>query len=322
MTSTAGTDEHPDVAEISAFAEGLLPPERAADLRDHLELCVLCADVRDSLSEIREVLGTLPGPPRMPEDVAGRIDAALAAEALIQATAADPDRTCGPDPDPGTARPLEETTAGTQAAPGNADPAEPPLRVTRPVGASRMAGVPRGGDVSRETSRAPAGRAGATGPGRATRRSRRRWRALTAACAVAVLGAGGALVHALDDGGPAGTPAAGTFSGERLPVRVHQMLGDTARSASPRTGPQAGRNTPFATRTPNVPACVRKATRRSDGPIAATRGSYDGHAAYLLLLPDRSDPADVDAYVVDAGCTAHSGAAVGTVLARHTYARH
>lgn len=86
MTSTTDMAGHPDVAEISDLSEGILPPPRSADVRRHLDDCELCADVYASLEEIRDLLGTLPGPPRMPADVAGRIDAALAAEALLNAT--------------------------------------------------------------------------------------------------------------------------------------------------------------------------------------------------------------------------------------------
>ncbi|WP_375165481.1 zf-HC2 domain-containing protein, partial [Streptomyces sp.] len=89
MTSTTDRAKHPDVAEISDLTEGLLPPERTADVRRHLDECELCADVHASLEEIRGLLGTMPGPPRMPAEVAGRIDAALAAEALLQSTAPD-----------------------------------------------------------------------------------------------------------------------------------------------------------------------------------------------------------------------------------------
>ncbi|MEU5594154.1 hypothetical protein [Streptomyces sp. NPDC020298] len=83
MTSTTDAAGHPDVAEISDLTDGLLPPSRTEDIRRHLEECELCADVHTSLEEIRELLGTLPEPPRMPADVADRIDAALAAEASV-----------------------------------------------------------------------------------------------------------------------------------------------------------------------------------------------------------------------------------------------
>ena len=117
MTST-DTAGHPEVTEISDLTEGLLPPSRTADVRRHLDDCALCADVYASLEEIRGMLGTLPGPSRMPADVAERIDAALAAEALLNATEPDAD------------------TADTR----------------EPVGASRlMTGKSDGARVSRET---------------------------------------------------------------------------------------------------------------------------------------------------------------------------
>ena len=70
MTSTTDTAGHPDVEEISDLTEGLLPDTRTAEVRQHLDGCELCADVHASLTEIRGLLGALPEPPRMPEDVA------------------------------------------------------------------------------------------------------------------------------------------------------------------------------------------------------------------------------------------------------------
>ncbi|WP_373569073.1 anti-sigma factor family protein, partial [Streptomyces alfalfae] len=81
MTATTDSAGHPEVTEISDLTEGLLSPSRTSAVRRHLDGCELCADVYASLEEIRDTLGTLPEPPRMPADIAGRIDAALAAEA-------------------------------------------------------------------------------------------------------------------------------------------------------------------------------------------------------------------------------------------------
>ncbi|MFI5658125.1 anti-sigma factor family protein [Streptomyces sp. NPDC051684] len=80
MTSTTDTAEHPEVTEISDLAEGLLPPTRTTDVQQHLDGCPLCADVLATLEEIRGTLGTVSDPPRMPEEIASRIDAALAFE--------------------------------------------------------------------------------------------------------------------------------------------------------------------------------------------------------------------------------------------------
>lgn len=147
MTSTTDKAEHPDVAEISDLTEGLLPADRRDDIRRHLDRCELCADVHASLEEIRGLLGTVPGPPRMPADVAGRIDAALAAEALLHATAPVTD---GDD---------ENVTAPAAAADGE------PLHVSRETSApssDRPAGRPAPRPQGRAASRACA--AGAAGP--------------------------------------------------------------------------------------------------------------------------------------------------------------
>ncbi|MDR3082068.1 MAG: hypothetical protein LBV60_14285, partial [Streptomyces sp.] len=74
-------DEHPDAGDISALTEGILPPGEAAGVQAHLDDCTLCQNIESSLTDIRGLLGTLPGPTAVPADVADRIDAALAAEA-------------------------------------------------------------------------------------------------------------------------------------------------------------------------------------------------------------------------------------------------
>lgn len=311
--TTAGTGEHPEPDEISAFAEGLLTPERGAKVNEHLARCVLCAGVRDSLAEVRELLGTLPGPARMPDDVASRIDAALAAEALLGVR------------EPHDMAMLEslaaERSTGTTASPGTAvDSPEP--------------AVSDGTRVSRETTPAsvrPAGRPnGASGPGRDPRGARRRWRVFTAVAAVAALGLTGLLTQELGNGGDHPTvagprsAAAGTFSGVALSTKVHELLGGSSPQARSNAA-TGGENSPFATKTPAVPSCVLKATGHpGTAPVAASRGQYESRPSYLVVLPDPADPRGrVDAYVVDAGCAAPGSAsnAVGTVLTRQTYDR-
>ncbi|WP_030406668.1 hypothetical protein [Streptomyces albus] len=122
-------DEHPDVEEISAFGEGISPTARAPQIRSHLAECPQCAGVLAWLEEIRETLGTLSGPVRMPEDVADRIDAALAAEAAKAgaspeaASATEPPSTEPSTKTPGTTTP--GTAAPGTAAPGTAKGAAP-----------------------------------------------------------------------------------------------------------------------------------------------------------------------------------------------------
>ncbi|MET9635061.1 hypothetical protein ABZY83_01335 [Streptomyces virginiae] len=297
---TTGTIRHPDVSEISDLTEGLLSPSRTAEIRRHLDDCALCADVRSSLEEIRGLLGTLPGPARMPGDIAGRIDAALAAEALLDAT--QPRDKAAPAPGP-----------------------RPALR-----------------DVSRETS--PAGHpSGPTGPGR--RRARRRIAVLGGLAGAAVCALG--LFLFVDFSGtphpntaasdsaahpPVSAPAGGAYTAQGLQDSVQRLIppGTAAKTApgeqnntfgtddttsAPGVAPEGKRAAP------EVPSCVQDATGRSDAPLAAERGSYQGAAVYLLVLPHPQDASRVDAYLVDTTCESTGSATPGKVLLKSSYPR-
>ncbi|MFI8181975.1 hypothetical protein ACIF70_15835 [Actinacidiphila glaucinigra] len=288
MTSTTGTDEHPEVAEISALTEGILPPERSADVRGHIDGCALCADVRASLDEIRGLLGTLPGPPRMPADIAGRIDAALAAEALLTAS--------------GGADVSRETEA-----------AEPP-RVSR--------------ETSAPAAGRPSGRgAGPSGPGRPGARSRRRWGKgiLVAASAAAVVGLGSFLAQSTWDAGGSADRQSSAASGvgakadaDTLGVQVHDLL---TRGTSDHAESKPSRQSPMVGMDSVTPSCVLEALDRQETPIAVQRGRYERMDSYLVVLPHKGDPALVDAYVVDASCTTAQPPATGTLLREETYPR-
>ncbi|MEU9855135.1 hypothetical protein [Streptomyces sp. NPDC047974] len=298
MTTTdkADTAQHPDVSEISDLTEGLLSPSRSATVRRHLDGCALCADVRSSLEEIRGLLGTLPGPPRMPAEIAGRIDAALAAEALLDATAPDSPR-----------RVSRETTVSEGTTP------EPAVRA-----------------VSRETARPAEGRPpaprAATGPGRGRTRHRGRIAALAGLAGTLVAAVCAVSLYALtqngaDEGGSAADTAASaplsTFSGESVEDRVESLLGgdgptvrapqgERPESLSAETTESTGvaqRNVDEA-----LPECVRAGTGRTDAVLVSEHGEYEGTSAYLLVLPDPEDSSRVEAYVVDASCTGNTPA--------------
>ncbi|UQI48965.1 hypothetical protein M1P56_33940 [Streptomyces sp. HU2014] len=310
MTSTTGTDEHPEVAEISALTEGVLSPSRTSDLRRHLADCALCEDVRSSLDEIRGLLGTLPGPPRMPADVAGRIEAALAAEALLDSTSPEADscvsrETVEPAPEPVSAEP-----------------------------------------VSRETADHPAGRPrAATGPGRQTpgtgkagrtRRSRRWPRVLLgSACAAAVIGAGSFFLQSGNDGGTSGAdggqesppPAVVLASGE-LGTRVQDLLGRPFQKAETR-GMSSGNGAPEETGHTTLsapggappPSCVREGIGRAETALAAEPDSYNGQDVHLVVLPHTGDTTLVDAYVVSSSCVTAAPPSPGKVLVKRTLPR-
>jgi hypothetical protein len=301
VTSTTDTAGHPDVAEISDLTEGLLAPDRTADVRQHLETCELCADVQASLEEIRSLLGSVSGAARMPADVAGRIDAALAAEALLSASA----------PDPRPAQVAEETESG---------------------------GADSEAHVSRETSvpsDRPAGRPQATtGPGRQrNERGRRRRRVvLGTVLTAAVLGAGSLVLQSLGDhssdtaahGKP--TPSAGPFSGASVQSQVKDLL---AGKKTQRSGIGPEHNAPSSAKSaetllqtqPAIPECVRQAINSDGDVLAAKTGTYTGKSAYLVVVNDAANSARVTAYIIDAACLRQQPASSGTVLLKSSYPR-
>jgi hypothetical protein len=292
-------DPHPEVAELSALSEGLLPPDRGADVREHLAGCAPCTDVLSSLEEIRDLLGTLPGPHRMPQDIAGRIDAALAAEALLDST---------------TPRVPRETSLS---------PETPVSRGTAPR-------VPSG------TRGAPGGRSDAsTGPGRnggsgSHRTGQDRWRSRGGIVAAAALALSGVLYVAVSGGGigagssnDAGSTsvekAVGPVATESVAKRVQQLLGPNTDSARTPMLQDNGDDTTAGPRgTITVPSCVIKAIQRSQAPLAADREPFHGTDAFLVVLPHPGDDTLVDAFFVNASCTATSP---GTVLFQDTYPR-
>ncbi|NIY66799.1 anti-sigma factor [Streptomyces malaysiensis] len=321
MTSSTDTDEHPEVAEISALTEGLLSPSRAVDVRTHLASCVLCTDVWESLDEIRSLLGTLPGPVRMPAEIAGRIDAALAAEALLDATApegvADVSRET-PEPEPVS----RETADSTSSSPGS-DTVQPASKTSTTT--DRPAGRPRGATGPGRGSTGPG-----TRPGRA-----RRWRkvVLGGACAAAVIGIGSFFIPSgssgdhgdADQQAHASQSSAGksTLSSGTLRDRVHELLADRKSTASDGvTGQGNSPDVPLRADDPEVPSCVQSGTGRKEPALAAQQDTYDGQTAYIVVLPHPSDSTRVDAFVIDASCVSASPSTPGELLVTRTYPRH
>ncbi|MEV7277137.1 hypothetical protein [Streptomyces sp. NPDC093111] len=298
MTSTADTTQHPDVSEISDLAEGILSPSRGAVVRRHLDVCSLCADVRTSLEEIRGLLGTLPGPPRMPAEIAGRIDAALAAEALLDSTAPDT-----------TAHVSRETSRGRPAEP------TPTPAPDRPVGHSSAS----------------------TGPGRPRGRRRRRGAVLGAALGAAALGlslfflqsgvlnGGGSGAQSTSD---TAASAAGTARFDGLPVEAaaQALLQQDSTFKAPQDSPESlttqnggdGQKRQLAA---PLPACVQAGTHRSDPVLGFRQGDYQGRDAYLLVLPDTADSTRVQIFVVDASCATGSGNTSAEVLLKESVPR-
>ncbi|MDX3385931.1 hypothetical protein PV682_31405 [Streptomyces niveiscabiei] len=312
MTSTTDTAGHPDVAELSDLTEGLPTPSRTTELRRHLDGCEVCADTYASLEEIRELLGTLPEPVAMPEDVVLRIDAALTAEAGAMASGAG-------------AGVAEAGVAGAELAAAEVTEAEVPEAEV----AAEASDVSRETSPPDRTSDRPSGHPRATtGPGRKTKgrpRSRRRTAAVLGVFTAAALGLGSVLLSSLagGDGDSGGPTAADTFSQGTLQESVDAALQthrSSSRSPKGDVGIQGTVESPQVLRAPSIPACVLKGTARTDQALVSKEGVYEGKDVLLVVFRNASDRTHVDAYLVDRACEQHP-ATQADVLLKRSYAQ-
>ncbi|MEU5880988.1 hypothetical protein [Spirillospora sp. NPDC047279] len=76
---------HYDYDTLADLAEGLLEDDHAASVNAHLDTCAECRDRSADLADVSRLLAEAPVP-SMPADLAERIDHALAAESLNNAT--------------------------------------------------------------------------------------------------------------------------------------------------------------------------------------------------------------------------------------------
>ncbi|MEV6330402.1 hypothetical protein [Streptomyces sp. NPDC051909] len=291
MTSAADTTQHPDVSEISDLTEGLLPPSRSAAVRQHLGACPLCADVRDSLEEIRGLLGTLPGPPRMPAEIAGRIDAALAAEALLNATAPDAD-----------------THVSRETSPVRTTPSGP--AVGRPAGRPSAATGPGRPRTGRRRRVAVLGAVFGV-----------------AALGLGVFFVQSSPDSASD--GAVSAASAQQFDGQPVATTVRTLLTPDGtfkapqdQNAAPKSmSAESGGDTQKRALPETLPECVKAGTGRTEPVLAFRQGAYQGTPAYLVVLPDAADSTRVQAYVVDAACASGNGNAPGEILLKESVPR-
>ncbi|WP_426498359.1 anti-sigma factor family protein [Streptomyces sp. D54] len=318
MTSTADTAQHPEVSEISDLTEGLLSPSRAAEVRQHIAGCDLCSEVRDSLEEIRDLLGTMPAPEPMPEDIAARIDAALAAEARPTAAVVD--------------EPFVVSRETTNVEAITTDRATSESSIGAPA-------------PSRPAGRSPA----ATGPGRRPARRRRRAVVLGTAFGAAVIGmsvfflqsiapSGDSSKTAADSGVSAVESGAHAYADDTLESQVQGLLGggasqesseakkmppgaDTKSTSEAVTPDTEASRSPLKAPAVVVPPCVQQATGRSTPALALDEGTYQGTDAYLVVLPHPSDPSRVQAYVVASSCVDTAPESTGQLLLTRSYDR-
>jgi Putative zinc-finger len=314
---------HPDIETISEYVEDLLSAEATAELNEHLAVCADCRESLDALDEIRSLLGRTETP-QLPDDIAIRIDAALAAEALLGAAPATDDpgavserlqesRTTVDHP---SGRPPLPTASKGPAGPSGRRP-EPPgrrrKRILRRVamGASALAAV--GLFVTATLTLRSSGTASSSSAaaGNSSAQS-----AAGAGSPVTAFSDSGftSQIQALLPGSAGRSSSAGTSRTSKNPETSNnpQIAGNGERPGSSPASPGPAA-VPAA-----VPGCALQAVSRgSEQPLTTSRGSYHGTSVYALIYPDRSDPAHaVDAYLVDTSCTAPAGASSPVLLSR------
>ncbi|WP_052847498.1 hypothetical protein [Streptomyces avicenniae] len=331
--------QHPDPAEIAALDEELLPPAEEATLRAHIADCAACAETAAEFVVLRQHLRDLPLP-RIPDDVATRIDAALGALHVSRET--EP-----ADESHAPALPSDEQPD----TPGSADGgAEPVVRQPRPP-AVRTEETDVGREVRGRRARAL---------DRVSRPAPKRWPrfALAAAGAVLAVALGSTVLDSLgptthQDGGGQSEAAdadAGQAADPMLEDQVRDLLAESEAAeslASPEnatepaapSGPAGAGTEGFPEAPPgsggettgdeegglevmlDVPTCVEDAIGRTEVPLAAEEEDYAGTDAYLVVFPHSVDPERVDAYVVDADCVSATPPVSGEVLVRASYPR-
>jgi hypothetical protein len=118
------------------------------------------------------------------------------------------------------------------------------------------------------------------------------------------------------------------FSGSALDARVHSLLAaGPTQEAAPRIERAPSQDSAPTSVSPKsspdaaVPACVQQGTGRTDAPIAAEQGTYEGAAAYLVLMAHPKDSTRVQAYVVDADCVDRPADPAGELLLTQSFPR-
>lgn len=270
MTGSAHTDRrHLSPETVADLREGLLDARETMAAQGHLLDCRRCAALSEDLAEVSALLAGHGDTGDLPDDVAERLDAALAAERpSALPTAAT------------TVTPLHDTSRGP-AGMRVLQAAAAIVLVLAGVGVGVNAFRAGGGDDTATTADSAGGAAqegAASGTGYPVTRSGRNWSAGTLGPAVPGL-VTGSLAPAAD----AAPPEAGGDQG-------------TARDlASDEVGRLAGG--------PPLADCVAALVDGPGTPLAVDLSSWEGNPAAVVVLPTPDDPSSVDVWVVGPQCS-------------------
>lgn len=276
-TRTTGPSEHLDAETLADLQEGLLDPPAARAAEEHLLACAACAADNRMLAGLPDRLAAAGDAGPLPEDVALRIDAALAAEPPVRVAGA------------ATVTPL---------APPRSAPAGMRVVQAAAVLVVLLAGVGialgaflGGNDDSATTAGAAEDSAAQELPDDGSfpvTASGRSWTSGSVVAAVPKLLAGtlGPEVAAASSAGPDADTGTGGSSPE--------ASGD-ARSLSRVDDDRLAGG-------PALAECVGVLNDDPVTPLAVDLATWAGDPATVIVLPTPDDPTTVDVYVVEPSC--------------------
>jgi hypothetical protein len=269
------TDPHVDPEVLADLQEGLLDPPAAAATEAHLVGCPACRGELAALDAVRDELAAAgPGGPR-PDDLAQRLDQALAVAATEPgSTAASPTVIPLRSPQRDTPRGMRLLQAAAALVLVFAGGA---------LAVSALDGL--GGSSSQDSAGGAASDAAApkATAGFPVSASGRDWTAATLRAAAPRLATGDLV--------PTATSGFGAEDSTASP----EASGGTARElAEAPAGRLAGG--------PALASCAAQLAGAPVTPVAVDLASYEGQPAAVLLLPTTDDPTSLDLFVVQPAC--------------------
>jgi hypothetical protein len=280
---------HVDVDELADEHEGLVPPERSAQIAAHLSSCSDCQQVRRRLDDVTARLAAAPPEP-MPTPVADRVDAALLAARGTPATVVP----IGPGPRRGVTLAGLGAVAAVAAFVAAVLVSHSARHV--PTGAgSAASGGPSGSTTlavtPAQTQRLMAvERASGTAYTKASLLptvSRRLSGSTTA----------GAMAPAA---GVQNSPDAGSSAASSAPSASHAPAGSATPSSALSAGAVPAALRPLAANPTRLASCIEQLVQKPLQPALVDFAHFAGKPAAVIVLPE--DPGHDIAWVVGADC--------------------
>jgi hypothetical protein len=290
---------HADAETLAAFREELLSRRKAARVSAHLAACSRCAGLDAQLTEVSALLTQSTAPP-MPDALASRIEAAIAAEAAARAAAAAD----------GT---VAAAGAGTGPRAAGARPSRPPGGPGRSWLALRVAAVTAAVVVVAGGGYGVA-RLLAGNPGPSTAAGSAAAPAISAGGKAPRLPTGGLSAPGSHAAASNVAPAIRAVSSgtDYQPGQLKAQISAALAQFGPNAAEGSGARTPSPASRPNaqLPTCVTRVTG-GKRPLLVDQARYQGHPATVIVIPaDR--PRTLRALVVTGDCTAATSHVLAT----------